>query len=149
MVANVRIVHEGKEPRALARNCSGAIRGNDIIGCALEYNGIQIDRWIGRRATLRLPADPKTRTLRLGGAAPESLRFTFPFALRVRIDGTEHAASIAAPGAVTLEFARAARRASSSSPIPTTITPSSSPTCSPIRHSRAKAIPWTSAACTT
>lgn len=109
VLSKIHVVADGKPlPRADA--CGRALRGNEVFRCALWFDGLQIDRWIGKRAVLGLPADFAVGMLRVTGLAPGNLGFRFPFAVRFRVNGAEVERTAAAPGPFTMDVPVAGHR---------------------------------------
>jgi len=103
LLANVRLLREGEPAIAEANGCGRAFRGADLLRCARSFNGVQIDRWIGRHASLTFPADAAVAKATVKGHLPSALGFTLPYRIVFRVNGTEIAREIAAAGDFSLE----------------------------------------------
>jgi len=104
LLANVHILREGEPAIAESTGCGRAFRGADLLRCARSFNGVQIDRWIGRQASLTFPADATVRKATLKGHLPPALNFTFPYRIAFRVNGTEVPREIAAAGDFSLDI---------------------------------------------
>jgi hypothetical protein len=110
LVSNVHFLREA-ENATPGPGCGRALRGTDLLRCPRSYNGIQIDGWIGRQASLALAADASTTKAVVKGFAPGTLGFKFPFRIRFDVNGTEVVREVATAGDFTIELpARASPR---------------------------------------
>ena len=104
LLANVHILRDGEPAIAESTGCGRAFRGADLLRCARSFNGVQIDRWIGRQASLTFPADATVSKATLKGHLPPALNFTFPYRIVFRVNGTEVPREIAAAGDFSLDI---------------------------------------------
>jgi len=103
LLANVHMLRDGDVSIAESTGCGRTFRGADLLRCARTFNGLQIDRWIGRHAALTLPADATVAKAIVKGHLPPGLEFTFPYRVVFRVNGTEVPRDIAAAGDFSLE----------------------------------------------
>jgi hypothetical protein len=104
LLANVHVLREGEVPIAESTACGGTLRGVDLLRCARSFNGVQIDRWIGRHASFTLPADATVTRATVKGHVPSGLDFTFPYRILFRVNGTEVPREVAAAGDFSLDI---------------------------------------------
>ena len=108
LLSNIRVVDDGA-PLPRDARCDRALEGDEIFRCALWFDGVAIDRWMGPHARVGLAGDATATRLRVKGIAPGSLGFNFPMQVIVRVNGVETQQSIARPGPFTFEVALGAK----------------------------------------
>jgi hypothetical protein len=86
--------------------CGMTLSGDEILRCALSFNGIQVDRWIGDKAQIDLDVSEfgDASELVLKGLAPGNLNFTYPLEVKFSIDGNQSVQLIDSPGEFSLVF---------------------------------------------
>ncbi|HUQ26983.1 MAG TPA: hypothetical protein VM051_00230 [Usitatibacter sp.] len=107
LLSNIRVLREGESVPQPA-GCPRALRGTDILRCPRAYNGVQIDGWIGRKASLVMVSDTPARKAVMKGFVPGTLGFTFPYRITFNVNGAETVSEVAKPGDFTLEIPLAA-----------------------------------------
>ncbi len=76
---------------------------------AEQFNGLQLDGWLGDHAEFTIPMPQGARTLRIEGTAPGNLGFTYPYEVTVAVNGSEVRRTIERAGAFSLELPAAPR----------------------------------------
>ena len=100
--SNARIVTPDSKPSSPAPAIDARIGFLQLHSVAEQFNGLQLDGWLGENAEITIPAPPGAKELRLEGLAPGNLGFTFPFPIMVAVNGREMEHKIAAPGPFVL-----------------------------------------------
>lgn len=106
MMANVRVVEDGQRHQQFNSKCQSTLTGKDIQACALAFNGIQLDRWIGKSASLMIANEPQKNHSKIiiGGSAPDFRGLQYPLALKFIIQGQEYIREIKKAGAFSFEL---------------------------------------------
>lgn len=101
-LSNISVTPDGQS-RELA-NCGTTLTGDEILRCALSFNGIQVDRWIGDKARIDLSRSGfgDASKLILNGFAPGNLNFTYPLEVDVLINGSQSVHRIDSAGEFSL-----------------------------------------------
>jgi hypothetical protein len=106
LLSNIRVSTQAEAPLnpLTSENCELALVGNMILECALWFNGVQVDRWVGKHAHLGLRSHTNNspRLLKLNGYFPGNLNFNFPAKIDVLINGVKTNYVISDPGDFTL-----------------------------------------------
>jgi hypothetical protein len=103
-VSNVKIYPVNTEQKSV--KCGTSIQEYEILNCAKWFNGIQIDRWIGKNATLAIVNSmvKDSSAIEIKGFLPGNLDFNFPFKISFYINGKEFQREISSPGEFFVEF---------------------------------------------
>lgn len=86
-LSNISVLPEGE--LSSLHDCGGALIGDEMLRCSLSFNGIQVDRWMGDKATIEFDASisPRGSELVIKGFAPGNLNFTYPLDVDVSVNG--------------------------------------------------------------
>ena len=103
LLSNIHVLRDG-EHAPQPQGCGRALQGTDLSRCLRVYDGIQIDGWIGKKASLVMPADGAASKAVVKGFVPGSLGFTFPYLIRFNVNGAEVAREIPKPGEFAIEL---------------------------------------------
>jgi hypothetical protein len=101
--ANVEIVPPGGPALAAAPQLGRRLAFLEIHPIAEQFDGLQLDGWIGDAASFTIPAAPGATKLALEGFIPGNLGLAFPFHLEAALNGREVRQEIAKPGPFTVE----------------------------------------------
>ncbi|MGE5617078.1 MAG: hypothetical protein ACM3X5_09200, partial [Bacillota bacterium] len=104
LLANIHVTHAGDAIPREGPPCGRLFERNELFRCAITFNGVQIDHWIGKHAELALPADASVQKVRLKGYAPANLGFKFPYRIDFRVNGEPIAYDLAKPGDFTIDL---------------------------------------------
>jgi hypothetical protein len=106
MLANVRVVEETNKHDQFHSECGSDLVGKNIHACAVSFNGIQLDRWIGKHAELslaNLSAANYSKVI-ISGTAPSFREINFPLKVKFNVQGKIYEREIAAAGKFTYDF---------------------------------------------
>ena len=86
--------------------CDQNLDKDEIFECALTFNGIQVDRWIGKEADLEIGNNKvsKISEMNIKGFIPGNLGFKFPFKIEFNINENTVIKKIDKPGNFSLNF---------------------------------------------
>jgi hypothetical protein len=106
MLANARVVKERSRHDQLNSECGSDLVGKNIHACAVSFNGIQLDRWIGKHAELSLgnPSAANYSKVIISGTAPSFREINFPLKVKFSVQGKIYEREIAAAGKFTYDF---------------------------------------------
>lgn len=69
---------------------------------AVQFSGFQLDGWIGDLAQMTLRAPQGAKALEITGLAPGNMGFTYPFKVKVQVNGQETEVTLRTAGQFTL-----------------------------------------------
>lgn len=105
MLANVKVLESGEINKIDDRDCGGALVGKRIHECALSFNGLQLDGWIGGEASFVFDKSLNefSKEIVIRGLAPSFRGLSFPMNVNVSVQNKTYAHVIAQAG--KFEFA--------------------------------------------
>ena len=101
--ANARILAPDRAASAPAAELGRKIEFLPLLAAAEEFNGLQLDGWIGDGASVVVPAPSAATQIEVSGFVPGNLGFKFPYALKIGINGREYDRAAAAAGPFTVQ----------------------------------------------
>jgi hypothetical protein len=106
MLANVRVMEESNRHNQFNSECGADLVGKKIHACAISFNGIQLDRWIGKRAELTLakPSGANYSKVLISGTAPSFRGIKFPLKVKFNVQGQTYEREITGAGKFTYDF---------------------------------------------
>jgi hypothetical protein len=101
--ANARILTPDRAPSSQVPKINEKIEFLRLHSVADEFNGLQLDGWVGDGARVVMPVPSGAKQLEVAGFVPGNLGFKFPFALKIGINGREFDRVVAAAGPFALQ----------------------------------------------
>jgi hypothetical protein len=96
--SNARLLAPGSDSAPAAAPLGQSVAFLQLHPHAERFDGLQLDGWIGDRASLTMPVPAGAARVTISGFVPGNLRLDFPFTLRAEVNGLQTALTLAAPG---------------------------------------------------